>query len=56
MKSPGSADGREANAMGPTRDQPIDKGMIWSPSHGETAFSVPMFDEFLKRVMPTMDG
>ncbi len=48
--------GRETNAMGPTRDQLIEKGMIWSPSHGETAFSVPMFDEFLKRAMPTVDG
>ena len=28
------------------------KGMIWSPSHGDTAFTVPLFDEFMKRIMP----
>lgn len=30
----------------------IDKGMIWSPGHGNTAFTVPMFDEFMRRAMP----
>jgi hypothetical protein len=28
------------------------KGMVWSPNHGDTTFTVPMFDEFMKRVMP----
>jgi hypothetical protein len=28
------------------------KGMIWSPNHGETAFTVPLFDEFMRRIMP----
>lgn len=27
--------------------------MIYSPQHGDTAFTVPMFDEFLRRAMPT---
>jgi hypothetical protein len=31
------------------------KGMIWSPSHGDTAFTVPMFDEFMRRIMPGGD-
>jgi hypothetical protein len=35
-----------------TRDQLIAKGMVYSPIHGETALTVPMFDEFLKRVLP----
>jgi hypothetical protein len=26
--------------------------MIWSPTHGDTAFTVPLFDEFMHRVMP----
>ncbi|MDN5850707.1 MAG: hypothetical protein L0H63_13895 [Nitrococcus sp.] len=30
----------------------IAKGMIWSPSHGDTAFTVPLFDEFMRRIMP----
>jgi hypothetical protein len=25
--------------------------MIWSPSHGDTAFTVPLFGEFMKRIM-----
>jgi hypothetical protein len=29
--------------------------MIWSPSHGDTAFTVPLFDEFMKRIMPGAD-
>jgi hypothetical protein len=27
--------------------------MIWSQTHGETAFTVPLFDEFMKRIMPS---
>ena len=34
------------------RTRLIDKGMIYSPQHGEIAFSVPLFDRFLKRIMP----
>ena len=43
---------RKVTALGPTRNQLISKGMIWSPSHGDTAFTVPMFDQFMKRIMP----
>jgi hypothetical protein len=43
---------REVTALGPTRSQLIAKGMIWSPSHGDTAFTVPLFDEFMRRIMP----
>lgn len=38
--------------MGPLRAGLIRKGMIWSPAHGDTAFTVPMFDEYMKRAMP----
>lgn len=43
---------REVTSLGPTRNQLIAKGMIWSPNHGDTAFTVPLFDEFMKRTMP----
>lgn len=47
--------GRKVTALGPTRNQLISKGMVWSPSHGDTAFTVPMFDRFMKRIMPGDD-
>lgn len=47
--------GRDVTSLGPTRSQLIVKGMIWSPSHGDTAFTVPLFDEFMKRSMPGKD-
>jgi AAA ATPase domain len=46
---------REVTSLGPTRSQLITKGMIWSPSHGDTAFTVPLFDEFMRRIMPDND-
>lgn len=47
--------GRSVNSLGPTRAGLIGKGMIWSPTHGDTAFTVPLFDEFMKRIMPGND-
>ena len=47
--------GRRVTALGPTRNQLIAKGMIWSPSHGDTAFTVPLFDEFMRRTIPGSD-
>lgn len=38
------------SALAPTRSALIGKGMIWSPNHGDTAFTVPMFDEFMQRI------
>lgn len=46
---------RKVTALGPTRNQLISKGMIWSPNHGDTAFTVPLFDEFMHRTMPGDD-
>ena len=46
---------RKVNSLAPTRNQLINKGMIWGPSHGDTAFTVPMFDEFMLRIMPGHD-
>jgi hypothetical protein len=47
--------GREVTALAPTRSALIRKGMIWSPSHGDTAFTVPLFDRFMKRSIPGSD-
>jgi hypothetical protein len=47
--------GRDVTSLGPTRGQLISKGMIWSPSHGDTAFTVPLFDEFMRRIIPNDD-
>ena len=47
--------GRQVNSFGPTRNQLISKGMIWSPNHGDTAFTVPLFDAFMHRIMPSDD-
>jgi hypothetical protein len=44
--------GKKVTSLGPTRNQLIAKGMIWSPSHGDTAFTVPLFDQFMHRIMP----
>ena len=41
--------------VGPIRQHLIDKGMIWSPRHGQTSFTVPMFDQFMKREMPKLE-
>jgi hypothetical protein len=43
---------RRVESLGPLRSGLIKKGMIWSPSHGDTSFTVPLFDEFMKREMP----
>ena len=35
-----------------TRNSLIEKGMIYSPNHGDTAFTVPLFDDFMRRTVP----
>lgn len=47
--------GVEATRVAPIRQQLINKGMVWSQRHGETAFTVPLFDEFMKRQMPVLE-
>ncbi len=46
---------RKVTSLGPVRNKLMAKGMIWSPSHGDTAFTVPLFDEFMHRVMKGTD-
>ncbi|MCJ7595085.1 MAG: hypothetical protein MUO52_09990 [Desulfobacterales bacterium] len=38
--------------LGPVRASLIKKGMIYSPAHGDMAFTVPLFDEFMRRAIP----
>ena len=40
------------STLGPVRERLIKKGVIYSPAHGEMAFTVPLFDEFMLREMP----
>lgn len=44
--------GKTVNTQAPIRSKLIDKGMIWSPEHGLTAFTVPLFDQYMRRAMP----
>lgn len=47
--------GRRVTSLAPVRSKLIEKGMVWSPSHGDTAFTVPLFDEFMVRILPGRD-
>ncbi|HEX8363034.1 MAG TPA: ATP-binding protein [Longimicrobium sp.] len=42
----------ELRSAGPLRDSLIKKGMIYSEKHGRNGFTVPMFDDFMRRAMP----
>lgn len=46
--------GQKVTSLGPVRARLMKKGMIYSPAHGEIAFSVPLFDEFLIRATPEL--
>ena len=41
--------GISQQALGPRRSALVKRGMIYSPAHGLVAFTVPLFDEFLRR-------
>lgn len=47
--------GVKVTSIGPTRAKLITKGMIYSPQHGETAFTAPLFDNYMRRAMPGED-
>ena len=42
---------KEVHQVAPLRQSLIKKGMIYSPAHGDTAFTVPLFAEYMKRTM-----
>lgn len=45
---------KKVTIVAPIRNALIAKGMIYSPAHGDTAFTVPLFDGFMKRTMPVL--
>ena len=47
--------GREITSLATPRSQLIANGMVWIPGHGDTAFTVPLFDGFMSRIMPGED-
>lgn len=46
--------GRESTQVGPTRAELIDMGLLFTPEHGYAAFTVPDFDKFMLRAVPTL--
>ncbi|MEX3959906.1 AAA family ATPase [Trinickia sp. EG282A] len=46
--------GVKVQSIAPVRNALIKKGMIYSPAHGDTAFTVPLFDQFMKRIIPNL--
>ena len=44
----------KVTSLGPLRANLIRKGMIYSPAFGEMTFTVPLFDEFIKRAIPDL--
>ncbi len=48
--------GVKVQSIAPVRNGLIKKGMIYSPAHGDTAFTVPLFADFMKRIMPAEPG
>lgn len=47
--------GVKVQSVAPTRSALIKKGMIYSPSHGDTEFTVPLFDQYMRRAIPKFD-
>ena len=46
--------GRKVNTTAPIRNSLIGKGMLYSPAHGDTAFTVPLFNHYMRRSMPDL--
>lgn len=46
----------KATSLSPVRAKLIRKGMIYSPAYGDLAFTVPLFDKFMIRAMPKLNG
>lgn len=44
--------GKTTTQTGPIRDRLIKRGLCFAPRHGLLAFTVPMFDRFIRRALP----
>mgnify|MGYP000165085978 CR=1 FL=1 len=47
--------GVSIKSLSPVRSNLIKKGMIYSPAHGDMAFTVPLFNEFMLRALPVLE-
>ena len=47
---------KEVSTIAPTRSSLLKKGMVFSPNHGDTAFTVPLFEGFMKRIIPNFSA
>ncbi len=47
---------KDVQAVAPIRAKLINKGMIYSPEHGDNSFTVPLFDGYMKRVIPNFEN
>lgn len=45
---------RSSQQCAPTRSGLIEKGLLYTPGHGYAAFTVPHFDQFMRRSVPTL--
>jgi AAA ATPase domain len=43
---------KKVTTVAPVRSSLVAKGMLYSPAHGDNAFTVPLFDGFMKRTIP----
>jgi hypothetical protein len=48
--------GRRSEQLAPTRAKLIDKGLLYTPGYGTTAFTVPQFDRYMRRTYAGVDG
>ncbi len=46
--------GQKKSTLAPVRASLIKKGMIYSPAYGEMDFTIPLFTDFMIRVMPPL--
>lgn len=47
--------GRDSTQLGPTRAELIEMGLLYTPEHGYAAFTVPDFDRFMLRAVPSLE-
>ena len=47
--------GRESTQLAPTRSELINMGLLYTPTHGYAGFTVPHFDRFMLRAVPTLE-
>lgn len=45
---------RTSSNLAPTRAELINMGLLFTPEHGYAAYTVPQFDKFMMRAMPTL--